>query len=135
MDRLLKALRPCRPWISSPRLSPDTHRATAPGVRHSGGPADIRASQPTVPMPVIYEPTICFVAQGRKRVMLGDRPMSMMRPPICSHTSTCRHGIGVRGERGRPISPSRANRTEPNWAKPPLLIRFAMLPSRRGRSG
>lgn len=33
----------------------------------------IRASQPTLPMPVIYEPTLCFVAQGRKRALLGDR--------------------------------------------------------------
>jgi AraC-like DNA-binding protein len=31
----------------------------------------IRSSTPTMPMPVIYEPTICFVAQGRKRAMLG----------------------------------------------------------------
>ncbi|KAK0332578.1 hypothetical protein LTR94_024274 [Friedmanniomyces endolithicus] len=31
----------------------------------------IRASLPTTPMPVIYEPTICFVAQGRKRAVLG----------------------------------------------------------------
>lgn len=31
----------------------------------------IRASMPTLPMPVIYEPTVCFVAQGRKRAMLG----------------------------------------------------------------
>ena len=31
----------------------------------------IRASAPTMPMPVIYEPTVCFVAQGRKRAMLG----------------------------------------------------------------
>ncbi|MDX2234425.1 MAG: AraC family transcriptional regulator [Hyphomonadaceae bacterium] len=37
-----------------------------PGVRL------IRASQPTMPMPVIYEPTMCFVAQGRKRALLGD---------------------------------------------------------------
>ena len=32
----------------------------------------IRWSSPTMPMPVIYEPTVCFVAQGRKRAMLGD---------------------------------------------------------------
>lgn len=33
----------------------------------------IRASHPTMPMPVIYEPTLCLVAQGRKRALLGDR--------------------------------------------------------------
>ncbi len=33
----------------------------------------IRASHPTVPMPVIYEPTMCLVAQGQKRVLLGDQ--------------------------------------------------------------
>lgn len=31
----------------------------------------IRCSQPTLPMPVIYEPTLCLVAQGRKQAMLG----------------------------------------------------------------
>lgn len=31
----------------------------------------IRSATPTMPMPVIYEPTVCFVAQGRKRAMLG----------------------------------------------------------------
>ena len=31
----------------------------------------IRWSTPTMPMPVIYEPTVCFVAQGRKRATLG----------------------------------------------------------------
>ncbi|MFT4103873.1 MAG: AraC family transcriptional regulator [Burkholderiaceae bacterium] len=31
----------------------------------------IRWSAPTMPMPVIYEPTVCFVAQGRKRATLG----------------------------------------------------------------
>lgn len=32
----------------------------------------IRASAPTLPMPVIYEPTICIVAQGRKQAALGQ---------------------------------------------------------------
>lgn len=32
----------------------------------------IRCSAPTLPMPVIYEPTVCFVAQGRKRAALGE---------------------------------------------------------------
>lgn len=31
----------------------------------------IRASAPTLPMPVIYEPTVCIVAQGRKQAALG----------------------------------------------------------------
>lgn len=31
----------------------------------------IRWSAPTLPMPVVYEPTACFVAQGRKRAALG----------------------------------------------------------------
>jgi len=33
----------------------------------------IRSSSPTLPMPVVYEPSICLVAQGRKQVALGDR--------------------------------------------------------------
>lgn len=32
----------------------------------------IRASAPTVPMPVIYDPTVCFVAQGRKRASVAN---------------------------------------------------------------
>ena len=31
----------------------------------------IRASAPTMPMPVVYEPTLCLVAQGRKQAVLG----------------------------------------------------------------
>src|SRR5688500_5709748 len=32
----------------------------------------MRSSGPTMPMPVIYQPSICVVAQGRKQVVLGD---------------------------------------------------------------
>jgi AraC-like DNA-binding protein len=42
-----------------------THAVALPGVRL------IRASSPTVPMPVIYEPTVCLVAQGVKQAWLG----------------------------------------------------------------
>jgi len=31
----------------------------------------IRSGTPTMPMPVVYEPTLCLVAQGRKQAMLG----------------------------------------------------------------
>jgi AraC-like DNA-binding protein len=31
----------------------------------------LRASTPTMPMPVVYEPTLCIVAQGSKRAVLG----------------------------------------------------------------
>ena len=43
-----------------------THPCVLPGVTL------IRASAPTMPMPVIYEPTLCIVAQGRKRAVLGE---------------------------------------------------------------
>lgn len=36
-----------------------------------GGVTLIRWSTPTEPMPVIYEPTVCLVAQGRKRASVG----------------------------------------------------------------
>ncbi len=42
-----------------------THRSALPGVTL------LRSSTPTMPMPVIYEPTLCIIAQGRKRAMLG----------------------------------------------------------------
>ncbi|MBX8516010.1 AraC family transcriptional regulator [Pseudomonas cichorii] len=31
----------------------------------------VRSDSPTVPMPVVYEPTLCLIAQGRKQVMVG----------------------------------------------------------------
>lgn len=36
-----------------------------------GGVSLLRASTPTMPMPVVYEPTLCLVAQGRKQAVLG----------------------------------------------------------------
>lgn len=41
------------------------HDTLLPGVRL------IRSSSPTMPMPVLYERTLCLVAQGRKRAALG----------------------------------------------------------------
>jgi len=32
----------------------------------------IRSSQPTEPMPTVYDPALCVVVQGRKQVMLAD---------------------------------------------------------------
>jgi AraC-like DNA-binding protein len=32
----------------------------------------LRTSTPTMPMPVVYEPTLCLVAQGRKQATLGS---------------------------------------------------------------
>ncbi|HKU93759.1 MAG TPA: AraC family transcriptional regulator [Vineibacter sp.] len=32
----------------------------------------IRASRPTVPLHALHRPAVCFVAQGRKQVMVGD---------------------------------------------------------------
>ncbi|MFJ9450252.1 AraC family transcriptional regulator N-terminal domain-containing protein [Herbaspirillum sp. NPDC101397] len=46
-------------------LTDGTFECALPGVKL------IRCSAPTMPMPVIYEPTVCFVAQGRKRASLG----------------------------------------------------------------
>ncbi|MBX8601292.1 AraC family transcriptional regulator [Pseudomonas cichorii] len=31
----------------------------------------VRSGSPTAPMPVVYEPTLCLIAQGRKQVMVG----------------------------------------------------------------
>lgn len=41
------------------------HRTSIPGLQLA------HSSKPTTPMPVIYEPTLCLVAQGRKQVMLA----------------------------------------------------------------
>ena len=42
-----------------------TYPCSLPGV------SLLRSSTPTMPMPVVYQPTLCIVAQGRKRAMLG----------------------------------------------------------------
>ncbi|MBU8538858.1 AraC family transcriptional regulator [Falsiroseomonas tokyonensis] len=42
-----------------------TYPCALPGV------SLLRSSTPTMPMPVVYEPTLCIVAQGRKRAVLG----------------------------------------------------------------
>ncbi|MDC7675539.1 AraC family transcriptional regulator [Asticcacaulis machinosus] len=41
------------------------HACPLPGVKL------IRSSAPTMPMPVVYEPTLCLIAQGRKQAVLG----------------------------------------------------------------
>ncbi|MHC8306234.1 AraC family transcriptional regulator [Pseudomonas sp. PB3P13] len=41
------------------------HSTAIPGV------SLIRSGTPTMPMPAVYEPTLCLVAQGRKQAMLG----------------------------------------------------------------
>lgn len=51
--------------ISRHMPSDGMHRTSIPGVSLA------RSSTPTVPMPVVYEPTLCLIVQGRKRVMLG----------------------------------------------------------------
>src|SRR3546814_13298072 len=33
----------------------------------------VRSSTPTMPMPNVYRPLLCLVAQGSKHVVLGDR--------------------------------------------------------------
>ncbi len=58
LDRLIEVL--------SRHMPEDGMRGCAlPGVTL------IRSGTPTVPMPVVYEPTLCLIAQGRKQVMLG----------------------------------------------------------------
>ena len=43
-----------------------THASAIPGL------CLLRSAVPTMPMPVVYEPTFCVIAQGRKQVMLGN---------------------------------------------------------------
>ncbi|CAM3392092.1 HTH araC/xylS-type domain-containing protein [Bordetella sputigena] len=43
------------------------HDTPVPGLRL------IRSSSPTLPLPVVYEPTLCLAAQGRKHVVVGNR--------------------------------------------------------------
>ena len=63
----MTALLTFRDAIARHALADGTFTTTLPGVTL------IRCASPTLPMPVIYEPTVCFVAQGRKRAALGER--------------------------------------------------------------
>jgi AraC-like DNA-binding protein len=75
MTPILEALRP------SPSLPEDglvealSRWAPAEGRHPSPWPGlgFVRASSPSARFPVVYEPCLCFVAQGSKRVFLGDR--------------------------------------------------------------
>jgi len=44
------------------------------------GVKTMRASKPAERVPILYEPSIIFVAQGRKRGYLGKSGLFMMRP-------------------------------------------------------
>ncbi|MDA8445661.1 AraC family transcriptional regulator [Paracidovorax valerianellae] len=48
--------------------------ATTDGIHATAIPGVglIRTSAPTLPMPAVYQPTLCLVAQGRKRAVLGS---------------------------------------------------------------
>jgi AraC-like DNA-binding protein len=48
-----------------------------PGIIQTSVPrlAIIRANEPTVPVPAVYEASLCLIAQGAKRVSLGDLSM------------------------------------------------------------
>ncbi|MCM5680672.1 AraC family transcriptional regulator [Schlegelella sp. S2-27] len=47
--------------------------ATVEGLQRTAipGVSVVRSGALTMPMPVVYEPTLCLIAQGRKQVMLG----------------------------------------------------------------
>ncbi|HEY0207907.1 AraC family transcriptional regulator [Acerihabitans sp.] len=47
-------------------LTDGSHHCAIPGVKL------IRSSSPTTPMPVIYTPTFCLIAQGTKEANLGE---------------------------------------------------------------
>lgn len=47
--------------------TPDRHATAIPGLTL------MRAHAPTLPMGTLYQPVVCFVAQGGKRLMLGER--------------------------------------------------------------
>lgn len=48
--------------------------APADGISDTplAGVSLLRSATPTMPMPVVYEPTLCLVAQGRKQAVLGS---------------------------------------------------------------
>jgi AraC-like DNA-binding protein len=49
--------------------------ATTDGISQSAIPHVllIRSSRPSEPIHSVYEPSVCFIAQGRKQAMIGDR--------------------------------------------------------------
>jgi len=79
--QILEDLRPLSPARVSPAAPQDdlvervARWAPAEGRNPSPWPGltFFRATTPSVRFPVVYEPSLCFVAQGSKRVFLGDR--------------------------------------------------------------
>ncbi len=53
----------------------------------------MRASQLTEPLPTVYEPALCIVAQGRKQVMLADE-VYFYGPEQCLVISVDLHAVG-----------------------------------------
>jgi AraC-like DNA-binding protein len=51
-----------------------THFARTDGIHdtHIAGLATMRATAPSQPLPTVYEPSLCFVVQGRKQARLRD---------------------------------------------------------------
>ncbi|AYC32640.1 AraC family transcriptional regulator [Pseudomonas cavernae] len=72
------------------RLTPEEgiHESAIPGL------ALVRGDQPTLPMPVLYKPSLCVIAQGRKEIQLGEErffydPLNYLVAsvtlPVCGH--------------------------------------------------
>jgi AraC-like DNA-binding protein len=53
----------------------------------------MRASQLTEPLPTVYEPALCIIAQGRKQVMLADE-IYFYGPEQCLVISVDLHAVG-----------------------------------------
>lgn len=61
----MNALQPLIELISRHAPSDDTHATPI------GGVSLVRSGTPTLPMPVVYVPTLCLIVQGRKQVVAG----------------------------------------------------------------
>ena len=57
---------------SFPTLLNDTPTATARTPPPSRGCSCTGPSSPSLPLHGVYEPTVCFMAQGSKQTMAGD---------------------------------------------------------------
>ena len=76
----------------------ELHTTAIPGL------ALFRREEPTEPISGMYEPSICLVAQGAKRVLLGDDTYVYDAAPLFDHLGASSDGCANhRGEPGETL--------------------------------
>lgn len=90
-----------------------------------------RLTAPSTPTPCLYEPSVCLIAQGRKRVLLGDEAYVCARSPIdCWSVSSARDHEARRLMLGEGLDASEAS-FRVDYESPPNSVGSTAAPSER----